>query len=95
MKGGGGGGNFSRAGGAGAGKFLTLEDECNWILSGRAPVSEMYAHEQRSDDEDTLDDISGDEVTTLSSAVEYITVIFDFVGNGQSKKKKLLNLLFA
>ena len=58
------GGNFSKAGvgNGGGGKFLTLEDECNWILSGRAPVSERYAHEQRSDDEDTLDDISGDEV---------------------------------
>ena len=52
-------------------KFLTLEDECNWILNGRVGGSgplgrgvrgHSTMRDDRSDDEDTLDDISGDEV---------------------------------
>ena len=54
-------------------KFLTLEDECNWILGGKvgAPgrgsngrMSSVLRDDQ-SDDEDTLDDISGDEVVAI------------------------------
>lgn len=44
-------------------KFMTLEEECNWILSGREPLPADLADENDSDGEDdTLDDISGDEV---------------------------------
>ena len=57
-------------GGGGAGgsnqRFMSLEEECNWILSGREPV--MQDGEDYSDDNDednTLDDISGDEVCTV------------------------------
>merc|ERR1712106_833095 len=37
-------------------KFISLEDECNWILSGREP----------EDDDNTLDDISGDELSEMT-----------------------------
>merc|ERR1712106_292106 len=37
-------------------KFISLEDECNWILSGREP----------DDDDNTLDDISGDELSEMT-----------------------------
>merc|ERR1712128_354703 len=40
-------------------KFISLEDECNWILSGREP-------EDDDDDENTLDDISGDELSEMT-----------------------------
>jgi len=43
------------------GKFISLEDECNWILSGREPVLDGV---NEDDDENTLDDISGDEDMT-------------------------------
>ena len=42
-------------------RFMTLEDECNWILSGREPLPDADGDESDQDD-DTLDDISGDEV---------------------------------
>ena len=45
---------------------MSLEEECNWILSGREPV--MQDGDDYSDDGDednTLDDISGDEVCTV------------------------------
>ena len=45
-------------------RFMSLEEECNWILSGREPI--MQDGDDYSDDGDednTLDDISGDEVT--------------------------------
>ena len=54
------------AGGSNNQRFMSLEEECNWILSGREPV--MQDGEDYSDDGDednTLDDISGDEVCTL------------------------------
>ena len=38
-----------------------FQDECNWILSGRDPLPDNIEEE----DENTLDDISGDEVSTL------------------------------
>jgi len=44
-------------------KFVSLEDECNWILSGREPVLDDV-HED--DDENTLDDISGDELSEMT-----------------------------
>ena len=49
-------------------KFTSLEDECNWILSGREPLAstlqEVPEGEEGEDrDENTLDDISGDEVS--------------------------------
>merc|ERR1712142_822681 len=43
---------------ANKGKFISLEDECNWILSGREPILDGV---NEDDDENTLDDISGDE----------------------------------
>eukprot|EP00092_Neocalanus_flemingeri_P051581 GFUD01060062.1.p1 GENE.GFUD01060062.1~~GFUD01060062.1.p1 ORF type:complete len:1100 (-),score=343.06 GFUD01060062.1:284-3319(-) len=43
-------------------KFRSLEDECNWILSGRAPAEDGINEDD--DDENTLDDISGDEDMT-------------------------------
>jgi hypothetical protein len=47
-------------------KFMTLEEECNWILSGREPLPDNLVDENDSDGEDdTLDDISGDEVTYI------------------------------
>lgn len=44
-------------------KFISLEDECNWILSGREPVSDDANDD---DDENTLDDISGDELSEMT-----------------------------
>merc|ERR1711892_1066212 len=41
-------------------KFISLEDECNWILSGREP------EDDDDDDENTLDDISGDELSEMT-----------------------------
>ena len=38
-----------------------VQDECNWILSGRDPLPDNIEEE----DENTLDDISGDEVITF------------------------------
>ncbi|TRY70995.1 hypothetical protein TCAL_02424, partial [Tigriopus californicus] len=53
------------------GKFLTLEDECNWILNGGTSQAISYhrpGHDYpRSDDEDTLDDISGDELSEMTA----------------------------
>ena len=47
---------------------MSLEEECNWILSGREPL--MFNDNGFDDDDDeednTLDDISGDEVTRLT-----------------------------
>jgi len=44
------------------GKFRSLEDECNWILSGRDPLPDNIEEE----DENTLDDISGDELSEMT-----------------------------
>jgi len=57
---------------------MTLEEECNWILSGREPIPVGPGQDNGADsdgDDDTLDDISGDEVgleleTTVVRAVE-------------------------
>ena len=51
----------------GGGRFMSLEDECNWILSGREPLPDdlngLCDGDDDSDaDDNTLDDISGDEV---------------------------------
>jgi len=51
----------------GGGRFMSLEDECNWILSGREPLPNdlngLCDPDDDSDgDDNTLDDISGDEV---------------------------------
>ena len=46
-------------------RFMSLEEECNWILSGREPLmyNDNNGFDNDDDDEDnTLDDISGDEV---------------------------------
>ena len=50
------------------GKFRTLEEECNWILSGRQPPPPHLNNVKENggeddDDDNTLDDISGDEVS--------------------------------
>jgi len=44
-------------------KFRSLEDECNWILSGRDPIDDGN---EDDDDENTLDDISGDELSEMT-----------------------------
>eukprot|EP00091_Calanus_sinicus_P001213 TRINITY_DN1118_c0_g1_i1.p1 TRINITY_DN1118_c0_g1~~TRINITY_DN1118_c0_g1_i1.p1 ORF type:complete len:370 (-),score=94.07 TRINITY_DN1118_c0_g1_i1:470-1579(-) len=44
-------------------KFISLEDECNWILSGREPILDDV---NEDDDENTLDDISGDELSEMT-----------------------------
>merc|ERR1719220_2479667 len=47
---------------------MSLEEECNWILSGREPV--MQDGDDYSDDGDednTLDDISGDELSEMAA----------------------------
>ena len=49
------------------GRFMSLEDECNWILSGREPLpNDLNGYCDPDDDsgadDNTLDDISGDEV---------------------------------
>ena len=57
------GGYTSQAGAAR--RFLTLEDECNWILSGREPLPDDLnglGHPDSDGEDNTLDDISGDEV---------------------------------
>merc|ERR1711892_623659 len=41
-------------------KVISLEDECNWILSGREP------EDDDDDDENTLDDISGVELSEMT-----------------------------
>ena len=41
--------------------LLCFQDECNWILSGRDPLPDNIEEE----DENTLDDISGDEVSRI------------------------------
>merc|ERR1712025_702618 len=48
---------------ANKGKFISLEDECNWILSGREPILDGV---NEDDDENTLDDISGDELSEMT-----------------------------
>ena len=63
--------NRARNGGGGPGlcphqRFMSLEEECNWILSGREPVN-GYDDDSLTDEDvedNTLDDISGDEVHT-------------------------------
>jgi hypothetical protein len=58
-------------------RFTSLEDECNWIISGRATAIQRssydtnhnyngYSGYQEDDDDDTLDDISGDEVSAAA-----------------------------
>ena len=48
-------------GAGGPQRFMSLEEECNWILSGREPILQDEIFD--TDEEDnTLDDISGDEV---------------------------------
>ena len=42
--------------------LILFQDECNWILSGRDPLPDDIQEE----DENTLDDISGDEVRLSS-----------------------------
>ena len=44
---------------------LTLEEECNWILSGKPPGLDDLRNGVDDEDENTLDDISGDEVSSL------------------------------
>ena len=51
----------------GGGRFMSLEDECNWILSGREPLPNDLnglcdPDDDSEADDNTLDDISGDEV---------------------------------
>ena len=63
-------------------KFMTLEEECNWILSGREPVPADLAEENGLDsdgEDDTLDDISGDEVCKLyyQDVVAAVVIVVD------------------
>ena len=46
---------------------MSLEEECNWILSGREPIQADNTNgyfDDEDDEDNTLDDISGDEVRT-------------------------------
>lgn len=46
-------------------RFMSLEEECNWILSGREPIQADNTNgyfDDEDDEDNTLDDISGDEV---------------------------------
>ena len=55
-------------------RFMSLEEECNWILSGREPLmyNDNNGYDNDDDDEDnTLDDISGDEVHSDDERGEY------------------------
>lgn len=67
-------------------RFMTLEEECNWILSGREPLPPRPADggdgEAGSDgeDDDTLDDISGDEVRNFE-VVFHATFLFFWKNN--------------
>ena len=48
-------------------RFMSLEEECNWILSGREPIQADNTNgyfDDEDDEDNTLDDISGDEVRT-------------------------------
>ena len=63
-----------------AGKFMSLEDECNWILSGREPLPDdrngYYDRDDDSDgDDNTLDDISGDEVTIAQKFCSFVVLM--------------------
>merc|ERR1712020_532331 len=56
----------------GGGRFMSLEDECNWILSGREPLPNerngFFDPDDDSDgDDNTLDDISGDELSEMTA----------------------------
>ena len=53
-------------------RFMTLEDECNWILSGREPLPDDQVESDQ--DDDTLDDISGDEVDFFCRATPNIVI---------------------
>ena len=56
---------------------MSLEEECNWILSGREPL--MFNDNGFDDDDEednTLDDISGDEVTRLTVGEINIRLFF-------------------
>ena len=88
--------NINRPGG---GRFMSLEDECNWILSGREPLPNdrngLCDSDDDSDgDDNTLDDISGDEVkkeTFLIGVVsqiykKYTTTILTFEVRNDTKK---------
>lgn len=44
-------------------RFMSLEEECNWILSGREPIFDGDDFDEDDDEDNTLDDISGDEVS--------------------------------
>ena len=54
-------------------RFMTLEDECNWILSGREPLPDEDQVGSDQDD-DTLDDISGDEVDFILQRNPHIVI---------------------
>ena len=58
-------------------RFMSLEEECNWILSGREPVvqdQEFYD----DDDDNTLDDISGDEVLEFKKYIVKFDALREF-----------------
>lgn len=65
----------------GGGRFMSLEDECNWILSGREPLPNdlngLCDPDDDSDgDDNTLDDISGDEVKRKTFLFGFETKIY-------------------
>jgi hypothetical protein len=60
-------------------RFMSLEEECNWILSGREPLTLDGNRSDDDDDEDnTLDDISGDEVWVVVFLDESVTRAVSF-----------------
>ena len=63
-------------------RFMTLEEECNWILSGREPVPVSPGHDNGDDsdgEDDTLDDISGDEVNWIAEQASLVLLVYTLV----------------
>ena len=61
-------------GGYGPQRFMSLEEECNWILSGREPIQADNTNgyfDDEDDEDNTLDDISGDEVRVLKKTIDF------------------------
>ena len=83
----------------GGGRFMSLEDECNWILSGREPLPNDLnglcdPDDYSEADDNTLDDISGDEVNKESFEITSHVKYFCLKNNGNLKQlRQIWNLV--
>ena len=76
---------------------MSLEDECNWILSGREPLpNDLNGYCDPDDDsgadDNTLDDISGDEVNVVLAGINEtwtLSIIYILIDNSRN-----LNILY-